>query len=201
MHQLMKEAAVGGDLRADCPPTCSVHVHAPPIRCQHLVPVATLLILWIHILVCVVMLFVSSSLHHGVAHWNCIVFPGGERNCGVHELICVRKGRVGQSPGRLTSDAWPETFIHMPVVVRSHWSVSACLLFPHLARHRAWLCFLCVFTLFCVVCQWTNNVYLLQRVAKWGECACFIPSTYCPFWISTWFNWSNFLVDGSVKNQ
>ncbi|XP_072221998.1 synaptotagmin-14 isoform X1 [Leuresthes tenuis] len=35
--------------------------------------------------------FVFCALHHGVAHWNCIVFPGGERNCGVHELICVRK--------------------------------------------------------------------------------------------------------------
>lgn len=48
--------------------------------------------------------FVFCSLHHGVAHWNCIVFPGGERNCGVHELICVRKGRADQSSGRLTFD-------------------------------------------------------------------------------------------------
>lgn len=48
--------------------------------------------------------FVLCSLHRGVAHWNCIVFPGGERNCGVHELICVRKGRADQSSGRLTFD-------------------------------------------------------------------------------------------------
>lgn len=48
--------------------------------------------------------FVSRSLHHGASHWNCIVFPGGERNCGVHELICVRKGRADQSSGRLTFD-------------------------------------------------------------------------------------------------
>lgn len=43
-------------------------------------------------------------LHRGVAHINCIVFPGGERNCGVHELICVRKGRADQSSGRSTWD-------------------------------------------------------------------------------------------------
>lgn len=24
---------------------------------------------------------------------TCIVLPGGERNCGVHELICIRKGK------------------------------------------------------------------------------------------------------------
>ncbi|CAF99006.1 unnamed protein product, partial [Tetraodon nigroviridis] len=26
---------------------------------------------------------------------------GGERNCGVHELICVRKGRAGQGSGEV----------------------------------------------------------------------------------------------------
>lgn len=39
MHQLMKVAPVGGGMRADCPPTDKVHVHAPPRRCQHPVPV------------------------------------------------------------------------------------------------------------------------------------------------------------------
>lgn len=102
MHQLMKVAPVGGGMRADCPPT--------PSRCQRPVPVVTLLTLCIHILVCLVMLCVLSSLHHSVAHWDCIVFPGGERNCGVHELVCVRKGRAGQNSGRLTSDLWRLTW-------------------------------------------------------------------------------------------
>lgn len=163
------------------------YAHHPVVvstcTCCHL-----LLIWWIHILVCVVVSFVLSSLHHGVAHWNCIVFPGGERNCGVHELICVRKGRAGQNSGRLTSDAWPDTFTHTLIAVRSHSSVSACCAVSSLRyRHRVWPCFLFVFTPFCVVHQWTNNVCLLQRVTKWRECSCFTV-LYCSFCISAWFN-------------
>lgn len=111
-----------------CARTRTTQSLSAPCTCCHF-----LLIWWIHILACVVMWFMLSFLHHSVAHWNCIVFPGGERNCGVHELICVRKGRAGQSSGRLTSDAWPAPS-------PTHWSPFAptrlcrpVVLFPHRA--------------------------------------------------------------------
>lgn len=70
-----------------------------------------------------------SFLHHSVAHWNCIIFPGGERNCGVHELICVRKGTAGQCSGRLTSDLWPDTLISDLIKLESFPPVCLVLLY------------------------------------------------------------------------
>lgn len=67
--------------------------------------------------------FSCLSLLITVVHWNCIVFPGGERNCGVHELICVRKGRAGQRSGRLPSDSWPDTLTHTLTSVKPEWVV------------------------------------------------------------------------------
>lgn len=82
--------------------------------------------------------FVLSLLHHTVAHWNCIVFPGGERNCGVHELICVRKGRADQSSGRLTHypdltppptvELWPSPHVPLSFFQAVLSSLCRCLL-------------------------------------------------------------------------
>lgn len=90
---------------------CTLTTHIPSRLCQCYISVLFLsssvnLSRCSNLFKCVSMMFVLSFrfLHHGVAHWNCIVFPGGERNCGVHELICVRKGRADQSSGRLTLD-------------------------------------------------------------------------------------------------
>lgn len=55
--------------------------------CHWLLP-TLLFLLYIHVW----LLFVCLPLCV-TGHLKCIVFPGGERNCGVHELICIRKGR------------------------------------------------------------------------------------------------------------
>lgn len=111
---------------------CTLTTHIPSRLCQCYISVLFLsssvnLSRCSNLFKCVSMMFVLSFrfLHHGVAHWNCIVFPGGERNCGVHELICVRKGRADQSSGRLTLDPslQPPPPLHLP---HQHLSLLNC---------------------------------------------------------------------------
>lgn len=54
------------------------------------VSVAVLVDVCIFTLLCLSVLILMSQVCSIKA---CIVFPGGERNCGVHELICIRKGK------------------------------------------------------------------------------------------------------------
>lgn len=98
-----------------------VHTHS----CHHpvfvLLPVSFLSLVLVYIYryfkcVAVRLCFVSCSLPSHLAHWNCIVFPGGERHCGVHELICVRKGRADQSRGGV----WPLTPPHQTLTLCLH---------------------------------------------------------------------------------
>lgn len=128
MHQLMKVAPVGGGMRADCPPTDKVHVHAPPRRCQHPVPVVAFchfrgFIFWRVSSCCLCGL---PSITAGLIETALSFQVESETVAFTSSSASEKVGRVRARRGRpLTSDAWPDTSTHTLIGVRSHSSVSA----------------------------------------------------------------------------
>lgn len=168
MHQLMKVAPVGGGMSADCPPTDKVHGGAQPCRCQHPVPVVAScqccgFICWCVSSCCLCAL---PSITAGLIETALSFQAESETVAFTSSSASEKVGQVGARRGRpLTSDAWPDTSTHTPIGVRSHSSVSACCtVSTWRCHHRVWPCFLCVFSPFCVVHQWTNSVCIYFSV-------------------------------------